>query len=555
MERSCPTFRRETGLMMTRLSSRTFIELVRQQAQRKPEASALVCAQGRFSYGDLAERASRVASALRANGIQRGDRVGVLLSNRVEWIDVLLGAGALGAILVPLSTWSTRNELAFLLQDSNLALLVSTARFGDRDFESDFVALQGMPGVPDPACIWLLDNVIGSSSFPSYNAIFESASALGVLAADAGPCADDDALVLYTSGSTSAPKAVPLRQFAVLENGFNIGERQGFTDADRVLLSSPLFWAFGGANALPATFGHGATLVLMEKFDAASAMQIIETERCTAIYTLPAMTSALAYHRDYRKERLASLRTGVTIGSAEEFLIAVETLGADALCNIYGATETCGNCAVTWHHWPVLRRAHSQGPPLPGQQIRFIDEDTGEEVLPGMPGLAEVRGYTTLGYSGFSAQQNATAFTADGYYRTGDMGKFNVDGDFVFVGRVGEMIKRAGINVSPAEVEAVLRHHPSVQDVAVVGVPDVIRGELIFAFVVPISSEEFDAAALLRHCAAESSKYKVPDHIEPCTSLPLTATGKLQRRELKQLALERALALAAIASQKRASAA
>ena len=235
-------------------------------------------------------------------------------------------------------------------------------------------------------------------------------------------------------------------------------------------------------------------------------------------------------------------------------LPAVETLGADELCNIYGATETCGNCAVTWYHWPVLRRAHSQGPPLPGQQIRFIDEDTGEEALPGMPGLAEVRGYTTLGYTGFSAQQNATAFTEDGYYRTGDLGKFNADGDFVFVGRVGEMIKRAGINVSPAEVEAVLRHHSSVQDVAVVGVPDAIRGELIFAFVVPVSSEAFDSAALLRHCAAESSKYKVPDHIESCTSLPLTATGKLQRRELKQLALERALALAAIASQKRASA-
>ncbi|MGZ9710497.1 class I adenylate-forming enzyme family protein [Glaciimonas sp. GNP009] len=540
--------------MMTPPFSRTLIELVREQAQRAPQACALVCEQGRFTYVDLAERASRVASALQAAGIKRGDRVGVLLSNRVEWIDVCLGAGALGAILVPLSTWSTRNELAFLLKDSSLSLLISAARFGDRDFEADFVALQGLPGVPVSEHIWLLDNVIGVSTLSSYNTIFDTAIALGELASGAGPCADDDALVLYTSGSTSAPKAVPLRQFAVVENGFNIGERQGFTGDDRVLLSSPLFWAFGGANALPATFGHGATLVLMEKFDAASAMKIIETERCTAIYTLPAMTSALAHHRDYRKERLASLRTGVTIGSAEEFLIAVETLGADELCNIYGATETCGNCAVTWYHWPVLRRAHSQGPPLPGQQIRFIDEDTGEEALPGMPGLAEVRGYTTLGYTGFSAQQNATAFTEDGYYRTGDLGKFNADGDFVFVGRVGEMIKRAGINVSPAEVEAVLRHHSSVQDVAVVGVPDAIRGELIFAFVVPVSSEAFDSAALLRHCAAESSKYKVPDHIESCTSLPLTATGKLQRRELKQLALERALALAAIASQKRASA-
>ncbi|KAF3996483.1 class I adenylate-forming enzyme family protein [Glaciimonas immobilis] len=535
--------------------SRTLIDLVREQAAYSNEACALVCAQGRFTYADLAQRAAKVAGAFQAAGVQRGDRVGVLLSNRVEWLDVCLGAGALGATLVPLSTWSTRNELAFLLADSKLVLFISAARFGDRDFESDFVALQGMPGVPVPERIWLLDNENGAAKFPSYNAIIDGASPLSALAAGVDPDANDDALVLYTSGSTSAPKAVPLRQFAVVENGFNIGEREGLTRDDRVLLSSPLFWAFGGANALPATFGHGATLVLMEKFDPALAMDIIEREGCTAIYTLPAMTSAIAYHRDYRKERLATMRTGVTIGSSDEFLFAVEILGATELCNIYGATETCGNCAVTWHHWSAQRRSLCQGPPLPGQEIRFIDEDTGVEALPGMPGLAEVRGYTTLGYSGASAEQNASAFSDDGFYRTGDMGLLNADGDFVFVGRVGEMIKRAGINVSPAEVEAVMRKHPSVQEVAVVGVPDAIRGELIFAFVVPINSEDFDSAALLRHCGAELSKYKVPDHIEPCASLPLTATGKLQRRQLKQLALERALALAAIASQKRASAA
>ncbi|MGS0743237.1 class I adenylate-forming enzyme family protein [Glaciimonas sp. GG7] len=339
--------------------SRTFIELVREQAQRAPQACALVCGQERFSYGELAERAGRVAAALQANGVKRGDRVGVLLSNRVEWLDVCLGAGALGATLVPLSTWSTRNELAFLLGDSRMALLVSAARFGERDFEADFVALQGLPGVPVPEQIWLLGCT--NAVFPDYNTQLDNAQPFSALAPGAGPSAVEDAMVLYTSGSTSAPKAVPLRQFAVIENGFNIGEREGLTQDDKVLLSSPLFWAFGGVNALPATFSHGATLVLMEKFEPALAMEIIEREGCTAIYTLPAMTSALAYHKDYRKERLSSLRTGVTIGSAEEFLFAVETLGATELCNIYGATETCGNCAVTWHHWPVLRRAYCRG--------------------------------------------------------------------------------------------------------------------------------------------------------------------------------------------------
>ncbi len=546
MERSGADFRRKNGVMQMQAPyARTFIELLREQAQVRPDATALVCAQGRFSYRDLADRAANVAGALQAAGVKHSDRVGLLLGNCVEWLDVCLGAGAVGATAVPLSTWSTRSELAFLLPDAKLSVLVVSPRFGDHDFAASLAALQGMPGVPTADRIWLLGP--RHASLARYEDIIETAARFEPLPPGQAASAGDDALVLYTSGSTSAPKAVPLRHCAVIENAFNIGERQGLTQNDRVLLSSPLFWAFGSANALPATFSHGATLVLMEKFDAALALQAIAREQCTAIYTLPAMSAAMAHHPSFEPQKLASLRTGVTIGSPEEFLFAVEKLGIAELCNIYGATETCGNCAVTWHHWPLQRRAYCQGPPLPGQELRFVDEATGTIVPPGTPGLAEVRGYTTLGYSGASAAQNSKAFTDDGFYRTGDMGLLNADGDFVFVGRVSEMIKRAGINVSPAEVEAVLRRHPSVKDAAVVGVPDAARGERIFAYVVPAAAGAMDVKALLAHCATESSKYKMPDHIEACTSLPLTVTGKLQRNELKRMAVQRALDLASTA--------
>ncbi len=526
--------------------SRTFVDLVREQAQRAPASTALVCAQGRFTYTQLAQRADRVAGALRAAGVRHGDRVGLLLANRVEWIDLCLGAAAAGATVVPLSTWSTRSELAVLIEDAGLALLAVQARFGERNFEADLQALQGKAGMPAIANTWVLDTI--NTAFTRFDAALQAATAVSELPPGEAASAGDDALVLYTSGSTSAPKAVPLSQHAVLENGFNIGERQGLTAADRVLLTSPLFWAYGGCNALPATFTHGATLVLLEKFDAEEVMQTIERERCTAFYTLPAMTAALARHPNYRRERMASMRTGLTIGSPEDFFLAAKTLDAAELCNIYGATETCGNCCVTWHHWPLQRRAHCQGPPLPGQRVRFVDEDTGAAAAPGTPGLTEVLGFTTRGYTGASAEQNSKAFAPDGWYRTGDLGMLNAEGDFVFVGRVSEMIKRAGINVSPAEVEAVLRRHPSVDDAAVVGVPDAARGELIYAFVVAKAGVAFDPAELLRHCASEASKYKLPDHIEPLAGMPLTVTGKLQRRELKQCAIERAAALAASAA-------
>ena len=513
----------------------TLIATVRAFALRTPTAIAVVCPQGRFSWADLAWRAERAAAALHQAGVRRSDRVGLLLANRIEWLELCLGAGALGAVTVPLSTWSTRSELAFLLGDGELKLLTAQARFGDRDFQADLLTLRGSPGFP--ATLWLLD--ADGVAISDYAAALAAAPELpGDAQMPEVDAAETDALVLYTSGSTSAPKAVPLRQRALVSNGFHIGARLGLTAADRVLLASPLFWAYGSANALPATWTHGATLVVLEKFDPGTAIEAIEREACTAIYTLPAISSAIGQHPLYSRDRLASLRTGLTIGNPQDFLSQVEVLGAQELCNIYGATETCGNCAVTWHHWPLARRAGCQGPPLPGQEIRFVDAETGAPAPSGTPGLVEVRGFTTTGYQGASAAQNAQAFTADGFYKTGDMGLCNADGDFVFVGRVSEMIKRAGINVSPAEVESVLRRHAAVLDAAVVGTPDAARGERIVAFVVPRNGTRLDPAELLRHCAIEASKYKLPDQIEVCAKLPLTATGKLLRRELQRLAAE-----------------
>ncbi len=183
--------------------ARTLIDLVREQALRSADATALVCAQGRFSYADLADRAARVAAAMHAAGVGRGDRVGMLLGNRVEWLDACLGAGAVGAVCVPLSTWSTRSELAFLMQDAGLALLVASAGFGERDFEADLAYLADTPGMPAPGRVWLLDRP--SKRFANFTEVVARAPATDPLPPGAGPCAGEDGLVLYTSGSTCAP--------------------------------------------------------------------------------------------------------------------------------------------------------------------------------------------------------------------------------------------------------------------------------------------------------------------------------------------------------------
>jgi fatty-acyl-CoA synthase len=211
-------------------------------------------------------------------------------------------------------------------------------------------------------------------------------------------------------------------------------------------------------------------------------------------------------------------------------------LGAREICNVYGQTETYGNCCVTWHHWPLERRAACQGRPLPGVTIRIVDETTGAALTAGQPGLIEVKGHVMRGYIGASATQTEAAMTADGYFRTGDMGELSETGDIRFIGRTTEMIKKGGINISPAEVEDVLMRHPAVALAGVVGVPNPAHGELIAAFVVLKPGLVLTEAALTAHCENLASRYKVPDFISFRDSLPVTGTGKLLRRDLRTLA-------------------
>lgn len=482
------------------------------------------------SYAELLGQAEDVSAGLGLMGVGRGDRVGLLAGNSIEWVEVCFGTLLTGATLVPLSTWSTASELEFLITDSGIRTLFALTEFAGRDFRPDLsqFAAKGLEVIV----------LAGADLSPlrTYQSFKASSQGHRKVSNSAQP--SDDALVLYTSGSTSVPKGVRLTHSAMVANGFNIGERQGLTRDDRVLLSAPLFWAYGAANALPATITHGATLVLQEKFDAEGTLDLIETHRCTAIYTLPAMTSALVRSKGFARARVASLRTGLTIGSSEEFLFAVNDLGVAELCNIYGSTETCGNCAVTWHHWPLERRAKTQGTPLPGQNIRIRDLETGELIAPHLPGLMEVKGYITPGYSGKSAELNEEIFTPDGFYRTGDIGYIDGDGALVFIGRHSEMIKRAGINVSPAEIEAEMFSFDGVAAVCVVGIPDPDRGEAIVAFVVPVDAAAFEIEELSDHLRATLSKYKWPDRLEIRRSLPLTSTGKLHRKKIKEDALE-----------------
>src|SRR5205814_541264 len=315
-----------------------------------------------------------------------------------------------------------------------------------------------------------------------------------------------------TSGSTATPKGVTLAHGGVIDNGFDIGERQHLTSADRLWLAVPLFWSFGSANALPAILTHGGCVVLQESFEPGEALELLDRERCSVYYGMANMARAMLEHPDRPRRRFASMRTGLTIGLPEDVAMTMEAVGAAELCNVYGSTETYGNCAVTDAHDPLDVRLHTQGLPLPGMEMRVVHQDTRHVLGPDEIGELCVRGHVTPGYHHAPALA-ATAFDADGYFLTGDLGMIGHDGRVRFRGRLKEMIKTGGINVAPLEVEEVLLQHPDVKQAYVVGVPDRAKDEIVAAVIEMRAGAPADVDALVAFCRERLASYKVPARV------------------------------------------
>lgn len=518
--------------------SRHLAELVTEQARRTPEALAVVDGPLALTYAELDARVEALARGLHALDVGRDSTVGLLCTNRWEWLGVALAAHRLGARVAAFNTFAKAWDLEYMLAHSEAEVLVCVERFRTRDYRETLAEL-----VPElSARAWRAERfgrlrevvVVGAApELPGIRTLDEVVGA----GADFAPVAvsgTDDAFVLYTSGSSARPKAVPMQHYGAIENGFNIGERMGLGAEDRVLVSVPLFWAYGAVNALPATLTHAAALVLQAAFEPQGALDLVERHRCTAIYTLPNMSAALLGAEGFAPERVASLRTGLTLGTEAEIRRTLEELGVEGICNIYGGTETYGNCCVTPSDWPAERRLTSQGPPLPGVTVRIADPQTGEILGPGAVGEIHVTGYLARGYLGDSSGAGA-AFGADGWYRTGDLGALDEDGALHFSSRATEMIKTGGINVAPREVEEFLAMHPAVETAAVVGVPDERLAEVVVAFVVPQPGQDPSERELRAFCSERIAGYKVPARIHVIGELPATDTGKLSRRRLVEL--------------------
>ena len=532
--------------MSTMPTSRTIPALLDEQAAKFGSREAFIGGTQRLTYSSLRAQVRRTAKGLMALGVQRGDHVAILMGNRIEWVLAFFALQQLGATSVGLNTWATPREMEYALSHAEVTCLIAVDRFRRNDYRAMVGAMQPRASVLPRLrhLVW-----VAADGEPAQDAglgegamTWDALLALGkdvpdarIDAAGREAGADDVAMLLYTSGSTAAPKGILLQHGKWIQNAFNIGERQHVTEADRLWLAVSLFWSFGCVNAMPNLFTHGGCVVLQEHFDAAEALALIEREKCSIMYGTPNMVQALVDHPDRARHDLTSLRSGGMLGTPEQLMGAVE-LGATKICNVYGLSETYGNCSVTDADEPLEIRLQSVGQPLAGVTVRICHIETGAQVPVGAVGEIRVQGPLFKAYYKDEVKTRE-AYDANGYFLTGDLGTLDEQGRIYYRGRLKEMVKSGGINIAPIEVEETLMQHPAVRTAYVIGVPDPTLDEILVAFIVKNAGATVTADELKQFCKKELAAYKVPALFRFTTDaeLPLTTTGKLQKMKLAGL--------------------
>jgi HIP---CoA ligase len=490
-----------------------------------PDKAFVVADDGELTYAAAAAMCADVAAGLTTLGLEPGERVGILLPNGIRWCAALIGAHAAGLCVVPLNTWYRRDELVAVARRARLrAIITQTEIFG---FESAAAVTDiDVPGYLGPLP-W-------SAGAPLPTPLPAPQSAADPLRAlrNSPTRALDDALVLFTSGSTAAPKAVRLTQGGMIRNAHAIGERQGIQNDDRFWFASPLFFVFGCSNALPNALTHGATLCVQAKFEPTSALEFIERHRCTVYYGVAPVTRALAASPDLHRHDISTLRTGTANATPDDLRIAIEVLGVDQVCNAYGMTESYGHSAMTDHTDPAAVRINTQGTVLPTQELRIVDGSVVGVV--GVPGDIQIRGTITPGYL-----DSPSAIDDDGWFTTGDIGMIDLAGRLHYLGRKDETMKVKGVNISPLEIESLLVQHDMVDEAFVFGLATTDGDQSVGCVLVsPVAPGDRDqlSCAVKDWARKRAAAYKVPATIRVVTAgqLPLTPTGKVSKRLLRE---------------------
>ena len=502
----------------------------------------------RMTYADADAASAAIAKGLLAIGAGKGTRVGLLAPNGPDWIAAWLAIGRIGALGVMLNTYYKARELDWAMRHADVQVLLCAPRHLGHDYldrleeitvPGDDTAIRS-PSHPYLRSVWAWGqpDQPWARSMDDLLAAGQAVSDELLAAAEAQVAPADEFAVVYTSGSTAAPKGAVHTQGAMVRHAHNLWQFRDLTAGDRLYTPMPLFWVGGMSFTLVAAIHVGAAMVFEERFDPGETLALIEREQVTIVAGWPHMSKMLTDHPDFEKRDLSSVRGG----SLDVLLPPEMRIGdVELRVNSLGMTETLGphTLGVMGNQLPEEKRG-SFGWAVPGMEHRIVDPVTGDECPTGEQGEVWVRGYALM--TGLYKVERADAFTSDGWYRTGDGGYFDGDGYFFFTGRMGDLIKSAGMNIAPREIELVLEEPEEVMHAFVCGVPHPDRLEDVAAAVVLRPGQPLTAEQLVAYTAERVASYKVPRHLavyDTPDELPWLDSGKIDRIGVQQILTER----------------
>ena len=515
----------------------TIPALVDDAAERFGDIEAMVDGDIRWTFPELRDEVRTAARALMASGVEKGDRVALWAPNICEWAVAALGAMIAGGVVVPINTRWKGREAAYVLEKSGAKILFTVTDFLD----TDYVALLAEAERPATLeAIVVLRGTVpeGAAPFAHFLTAAESVDEAARAARTATITGDDLCSILFTSGTTGMPKGAMLRHSAICRAYDSWSTVVGLEAGDRYLIVNPFFHSFGLNAGILACLMKGATMVPHPVFDVPSVMQRIPEERITMFPGPPAIYQTILNTPDLDRFDMSTLRLAVT-GAAPVPVEMIEQMRARlnfrTIITGYGLTESSGMATMCRADDDPETISGTSGRAIDDVDVRIVDPE-GNEVPRGEPGEVVIRGYNVMkGYLD-DPEKTAETIDADGWLHTGDIGVMDERGYIDITDRVKDMFINGGFNAYPAEIEAMMLTHPAIGQVSVVGVPDQRLGEVGYAFVVPAPGAEQDADAIIAWCRDQMANYKVPRHIEFVDELPLNASGKVLKYELRDRA-------------------
>jgi fatty-acyl-CoA synthase len=506
-----------------------------QTASRFGDREALVdvAAGRRWSYRELAADVDTLARGLLGREIGLGDRVGIWAPNCAEWTLTQYATAKIGAILVNINPAYGARELAYVLRQSGVRLLIAARAHRSSDYAAMIDEVR--PSCPELEQVVLL----GSAEWDEVASAERGADPAALAAISATLSADDPINIQYTSGTTGFPKGATLSHHNILNNGFFVGELCQYTEADRICIPVPFYHCFGMVMGNLAATSHGAAMVIpAPAFDPAATLSAVAAERCTSLYGVPTMFIAELALPGFADYDLTSLRTGIMAGSpcpVEVMKQVVERMHMDEVSICYGMTETSPVSTQTRADDSIDRRVSTVGRVGPHLEVKIVDPETGRTIPRGQPGELCTRGYSVmLGYWE-EPDKTAEAIDAARWMHTGDLGVMDDEGYVNITGRIKDMVIRGGENIYPREVEELLYTHPDVLDAQVIGVPDQKYGEELMVWVRMRDGADPLTIDLVREfCTGQIARYKIPRYLHVTEEFPMTVTGKIRKIEMRE---------------------